>query len=219
MTKPLFHWLGLYESLKFSALCLDIETTGFNGKVAVVGLCGPSDGEVGYQEFVRGRYLDASSLARTFRGCKLLITFNGLSFDVPRIRKEFPTALPRVPHVDLFRVAREFYGMPVSLKTLETTFNIRRADDGDLRKGMATKLWRRFEEHNDENALRKLLNYNREDAANLYMLADALLEQVRKKVPARKASVQQKLIVEEPVPVVDDEPSVEDMEGFFLRVA
>jgi len=58
---------------------LDIETTGL-GKDAYITICGILD-ESGFTSYVRGQNLD--ELVPVLDKYKLVVTFNGISFDIP----------------------------------------------------------------------------------------------------------------------------------------
>ena len=178
MQKSLLYWHQLYTWLKSQALCLDIETTDWGGPVAVVGLYRPKEGPVEYESYVKGQNLDARNLKAAFDGCKLLITYNGLAFDVPKIQEEFPGVIPAdIPVLDLYLFARRL-GWNTSLRVLEDTFHISRLTERSKEKGNAVRLWRRYEDRKDAGALQDLLEYNRQDTVNLHPLAEHLTRQV-----------------------------------------
>lgn len=175
MVQSLLYWCGLYERLKKDALCLDIEVTKFNGQVAVVGLYKPREGLIECESFVKGRNLTYENLRKTFGGCKILVTYNGINFDIPKIRAEFPGAIPEnIPVIDLYRFARKV-GMNTNLKVLENTIGIERLEDYQKKRNVAIRLWKRFTEYNDAQALSMLLEYNRQDTVNLYPIAEKIV--------------------------------------------
>lgn len=178
MVENLLVWCDLYDRLKSDSLCIDIETTRFNGPISVLGLYRPRDGVIEYEAFVKGQNLSGRNLKTAFANCKLLITFNGLRFDIPHIRKWFPGALPNLPVIDLYLFARRL-GLNASLKVIESTLGIDRLEMQGQQK-IAVRLWQRFERYQDHNALRRLLEYNRQDTINLYPLAEELVALTRK---------------------------------------
>ena len=174
MTTSLLYWCRLYDRLKHKALCLDIETARYNGPIAVIGLYRPADGEIDYKSFIRGTNLTATHLQPLFSQAKMLITYNGLRFDM--IRKEFPDLIPRdLPVLDLYRFAQRLH-LNTDLKTVERTTGIWRADQRSEQRGQAIRLWTRYQEQGDIQALQHLLDYNREDTINLYPLATKLTQ-------------------------------------------
>ena len=175
MSSPLIYWKKLYEQLRENAICVDIERTSFNGPIAVVGLYEPKDGIVECRQFIRGKDLNAENLRKTLSRYKLLVTYNGLYYDIPVIEHEFPGTFAHDRKVlDLYLLSRKLQ-VTASLKTWENTLGIERPN-GQIRKGTAIKLWQRFERYNDRKALQLLLEYNRQDTVNLYPLAERLMK-------------------------------------------
>ena len=173
MILPLSHWCDLYHQFKHAALCLDIETTGWNKPISVIGLYRPKEGIPEVLQLIRGQSLTRENLTWALNGCKLLITYNGIKFDLKRIRQDFPGILPyNIPVLDLYRFSKRC-GIKTDLKSLENTFRIDRMEEFSKRKGIAVDLWRRYQ-NGDQEALRKLLEYNRQDTINLYPLAEEL---------------------------------------------
>jgi uncharacterized protein len=175
MVLPLNHWCELYAKLKHAALCLDIETTGWNKPISIIGLYRPQDGIPEVIQLIRGENLTRDNLRWALQGCKLFITYNGIKFDLPRIRAEFSGVIPyNIPVLDLYRFAKRC-GMKTVLITLENTFRIERMEPFSKRKGIAVKLWKRYQ-LGDRESLRRLLEYNRQDTINLYPLAEELTQ-------------------------------------------
>lgn len=124
-------------------------------------------------QLIRGQNLTRENMLWALQGCKLFITYNGIKFDLKRIREDFPGIIPYdIPVLDLYRFAKRC-GIKTDLKTLENTFGIDRMEQFSKRKGIAVNLWRRYQ-NGDQEALRKLLEYNRQDTINLYPLAEEL---------------------------------------------
>jgi len=172
MSDSLQYWISLYEQLKNQALCLDVETTHFGGPIAIVGTYLPKDGEIQYNALIKGQNLNQENMKNLFSNCRLLITYNGLNFDIPKIHREFPGAIPQsIKVLDVYKIAR-FLGLGANLKVLENTLNIERMN-GD-HKGRAVYLWQRYAKYNDVEALQLLLDYNRQDVVNLYPILEVL---------------------------------------------
>lgn len=171
------HW-RLFDVFKEGAVCLDIETNGFQpgqgGYVTVVGLYDGYD----WRCLVRGENLTVENLNRELSGYKCLITFYGTVFDVPFLLRTFPGVVFDIPHFDLCFAARRLK-IDGGLKKLETIFGIER--DNSV-KGMdgyaAVKLWEQARRGSSE-ARELLLTYNREDTMNLLRLADILYERLK----------------------------------------
>ncbi len=171
------HW-RLFDAFKGSAICLDIETNGYQprqgGYVTVVGIY---DGRR-WRHLVRGEDLTAENINRELSGYKCLITFHGTVFDVPFLLRSFPDVRFNIPHFDLCFAARKLK-IDGGLKKIESFFGIERDDSV---KGMdgyaAVKLWEGFRKGSLE-AKELLLAYNREDTINLMQLADILYQRLK----------------------------------------
>jgi len=178
------HW-RLFDVFKNEAVCLDIETNGFQsrqgGYVTVVGIYDGHD----WRCLIRGENLTAENLNRELAGYKCLITFYGASFDIPFLFRSLPGVRFDIPHFDLCFAARRL-GINGGLKKLETMFGIER---DDTIKGMngydAVKLWGHAASGSSE-ALELLLTYNREDTINLLGLADILYQNLRESTGIEK---------------------------------
>lgn len=173
--KPLTYWSNLYRACKHNSLCLDIETEGINKPITILGLYQPKPGIPQVTQLIQGSTLTEKEIKVSLSPAKLIITFNGLNMDIPRIRQQFPNAFPEKIHVlDLYRIAKRL-NMNCSLQTLEQTFNIDRLEDYSKRKYIAVKLWKQHLNGNTK-ALRRLLEYNKQDTINLYPLAEQLCQ-------------------------------------------
>ena len=163
------HW-RLYDRFRRDTAFLDIETDGRSSyaNVTVVGIH-RSDGTVA---LVRGQDLSAESLAEALDGVKLLVTFNGSSFDLPILGYHFPLAVPRVPHFDLRHACRRV-GLVGGLKSVEKQLGMCRAREVEYVTGEeAVYLWRAWERSGSKNALKLLKRYNEEDTVNLRPIAE-----------------------------------------------
>lgn len=171
------HW-RLFDIFRDSAVCLDIETNGFQagqgGYVTVVGLYDGHD----WRCLVRGENLTAERLNRELSGYKCLITFYGASFDIPFLFRSLPGVRFDIPHFDLCHASRRI-GINGGLKRLEDMFGIER---DEAVKGMdgyaAVRLWGQAKRGSME-ARELLLIYNKEDTMNLLKLADILYQKLR----------------------------------------
>lgn len=163
------HW-RLFPEFREDVACLDIETDGLgmDCMITVVGVDIRGRGSC----LVRGKDLCPDSLAEQLREAKLLITFNGRSFDVPILEYNFPFSLPPIPHFDL-RHAFSRLGYRGGLKRIERELGMSRPQEVEYVTGEeAIYLWRLWEEKGKENALNLLIRYNLEDTRNLIPLAD-----------------------------------------------
>ena len=90
----------LYPFFKEDAVFLDIETMGYYGNITVIGLFDGIDTKM----MVRGINLEKEIIKKELSKYKLIVTFNGSSFDLPVIERYFQGVLPYIPHVDLRHV-------------------------------------------------------------------------------------------------------------------
>jgi hypothetical protein len=166
----------LYEEFKDEAVYLDIETNGYYSNITVIGL---SDG-IDSKSFVRGFNLDRSLVVKELEKYKLIVTFNGASFDLPVIKRYFNIE-PSVPHIDLRFVCQKI-GITGGLKSIEKQFSIRRRPEVDGISGEdAVYLWEMWKSTGDKDYLNKLVMYNEEDILNLRPLAEKVIPRLWKK--------------------------------------
>jgi len=173
------HW-RLYEHARREVAYLDIETDGLGQGciVTVVGIhrAGASTA------LVRGIDLSPSSLAQALKGIKMLVTFNGSTFDLPFLEREFPFAVPRVPHFDL-RHGCARIGLRGGLKSIERQLGMARAQEVEFVTGeQAVYLWHLWERKGKRNALELLKRYNQEDTKNLEPIAALAYERLMRSV-------------------------------------
>jgi uncharacterized protein YprB with RNaseH-like and TPR domain len=171
------HW-RLFDAFKDGAVCLDIETNGFQagagGYATVVGLYDGYD----WRSLIYGENLTAGNLNKELSGYKCLITFFGASFDIPFLLRTLPGVRFDIPHFDLCFSARRL-GMQGGLKRLETLFGIERDESVKGMNGYdAVKLWGDAGRGSLE-ARERLLTYNREDTINLMTLADIIYKKMK----------------------------------------
>jgi uncharacterized protein YprB with RNaseH-like and TPR domain len=104
----------------------------------------------------------------------LLASFNGSSFDVPRILDAFHIPELPCPHIDLRWVCHH-QGWKGGLKDITEKLGIKRPGDLQYADGLlAVQLWYRWMNHNDEVALKQLLRYCGSDVILLLLLAQRL---------------------------------------------
>lgn len=160
------HW-RLYENFRQNTCFFDIETTGLSkhrNQVTTASFhCG---GET--TTLVAGDDLTRETVREELDTADLLVSFNGARFDVPFLESSFGLSIG-TPHLDLMYPCRQA-GLSGGLKAIEREIGIGREEKGvDGRE--AVRLWHAYE-RGDEEALDRLVRYNRDDTRNLETLAD-----------------------------------------------
>ncbi len=169
------HW-RLYNFFKDDACYLDIETTGYHGDITVLGLYDGNETKT----FVKGQNLYKEDIQKELDKYQLFITFNGASFDIPVIKKQFGIIFPK-PHMDL-RFAAKKIGLSGGLKNIEKEIGIRRADEVEGVSGAdAVILWQQYKRTGDKKFLDTLVQYNEEDIINLKRLANHVVPRLWQK--------------------------------------
>ena len=163
---------------------LDIETTGLSAGdsvITVVGLLTKS----GYTAYVRGDNLD--DLPDALSRLKLIVTFNGASFDLPFIAAELGRdVFAHAAHVDMRHVMRRA-GYSGGLKQIEWKTGLGRASVlANLGGADAVTLWRMADE-GEPGALETLVRYNAEDVASLPRLAALAVSKLAEGTPMAAA--------------------------------
>jgi uncharacterized protein len=156
---------------------LDIETTGLDFDrcdITVLGiyLIGPAQDRC--IQLV-GPYINADAILDSLANVNCLYTYNGSRFDLPFIHSRHGINLEsQFTHFDLmFNCWRHnLYG---GLKGVERCLGIPRQLK-EVNGLEAIRLWWRYVNDYDENALKMLLAYNREDVMNLKILKEMLIK-------------------------------------------
>jgi hypothetical protein len=158
----------VYEDFKKSAVYLDIETSGYYQGIDEITVIGIYDGQT-VRSFVQGINLDEFELA--IAPYELIITFNGSQFDLPFIRRRFPTISLPPAHIDLRFFLRRL-GYRGGLKAIERSFGLSRASEIEGMDGYdAVLLWKAYQ-WGDEGALDRLILYNTADIVHLKPLME-----------------------------------------------
>jgi len=160
---------------------LDIETTGFHpvlNEITVVGVY-VTNGETEIFTQLVGDKISGTGILDSLEGVDSLYTYNGHRFDLPFINSRHGINLESYfSHCDLMHHCwrNNLYG---GLKRVECTLGIERQLK-EVNGYEAVKLWWRYVRYGDQIALRKLLEYNKEDVINLKVLKDRLLTKTPK---------------------------------------
>ena len=171
--RVLTHWYG-------QASYFDIETSGLEADSIVTLVCCLHAGRP--LRFLAGENLD--DFLELLESVKLLVSFNGASYDVPRVLDRFH--IPELPcaHVDL-RWLCHHAGWRGGLKKIERALGLRRPPDLDgLGGAEAVSLWQAWSERGDGQAKRTLERYCSADTVMLKLLAAKLCALQGAAVPA-----------------------------------
>lgn len=159
-------WRGACSFEKIAYV--DIETDGGYSadSVTVIGLYDGFDSRI----YLKGK--DLADFADDIKDYSLLVSFFGTGFDLPFLRRRFPQLPLDQLHVDLCPALRRL-GYTGGLKAIETQLGIRRTEEVEGMSGMdAVYLWSAWERRGNQEALDRLLAYNRADIENLKTLLD-----------------------------------------------
>ncbi|MCP5488417.1 MAG: ribonuclease H-like domain-containing protein [Verrucomicrobia bacterium] len=166
------HWRLLHD-FAAEATYLDIETTGQQQAEITVVVC-LHRGEL--HTFVQGENLDM--LLDLLDDTRLLVTFNGASFDLPQIVDYFHIPPLTLPHIDLRWVCYHA-GLSGGLKHIERAVGIQRPHDLVGTDGAeAVWLWDRWCTTRQPELRTKLLRYCAADVIALDLLREQLLERI-----------------------------------------
>jgi len=162
--------------LPYPEAFLDIETTGLFPEyceVTVVGVQAIHGIDTRFIQLV-GDDATADNLLEALNGVQVIYTYNGSRFDLPFIRSCLRINLADIfVHHDLMYDCwrNNLYG---GLKCVERQLGIPRRLK-DINGYDAVRLWWRYVNDYDEEALAILLEYNKEDVINLRALKERLL--------------------------------------------
>ena len=168
----------VYDFFSEETCFLDIETSGYYGDVTVVGMYDGNDTKI----MVKGVNLDGNKLKEELARYKLLVTFNGSSFDLPVLEKYYPGCIPDVPHLDLRHACRKL-NLVGGLKKIEKELGIKRGDDVQNMDGSeAVYLWNMWRSTGEQKYIDLLVKYNEEDIINLKPIAEYCYTRLKSKV-------------------------------------
>ena len=159
------HW-RLFKDHQDSTVYLDIETTGLNFDWGIITTIALYDGKT-IKYYVNGQNLD--DFKNDIQKYKVIITYNGKTFDLPFIENHFRLNLKHA-HLDLRYILKSL-GYSGGLKSCERQFGIGRTGAlADVDGFLAISLWNDYKKNKNEAALETLLSYNIEDVLNLEYL-------------------------------------------------
>ncbi len=165
-----------FPEFRESCVYLDIETDGgkSGSSITTIGLFDGSE----FRALIQGKDLD--DFPEIMAQYKMVVTFFGASFDIPMLQKAFKDVRFDQIHIDLCPTLRQI-GVRGGLKKIEKQLGIARGDDTDGLDGLdAIRLWRRYKNLGEDEALETLIAYNREDVVNMERLAEFAYEGLSK---------------------------------------
>lgn len=172
---PSSHNWRLYDYFKDETLFLDIEVGKTQKDIIIVGMFDGFNTKV----MIKCYNLDKRLLLKELEKYKLLITFNGSSFDIPALEKYFGFKL-NIPHIDLKHLCLKL-GLKGGLKAVEKKLNVYRPKH---LRGHPIDLWKAFMASGNKEYLDLMIQYNEEDVVNLKLIIDycykKLIEEVKK---------------------------------------
>ena len=167
----------LYRDFEDCCAFVDIETTGLylSAEITTIVLYDGSS----IRHYVNGKNLE--KFARDVQDYRVLVTYNGGQFDLPRIEFRFGIKLTQA-HIDL-RFALHSLGIRGGLKGCERQLGINRPGLNDVNGYMAVLLWHEYEQQGRAKALETLLAYNIQDTLSLHTLMVHAYNQKIRKTP------------------------------------
>lgn len=149
-------------------LFLDIETTGLSVYYDIISMVGWSQGKK-FGVYINGQ--DSTPLLNALEQAKVLVTFNGIMFDLKFIEKHFNS--PNIPsvHIDLRFFAKRV-GLSGGQKKIEEIVGFERESDiVDMLGEAAPILWHKYR-RGDIDAMKRLIEYNHADIEGMKAILD-----------------------------------------------
>ena len=155
----------IFPEFRAHTVYLDIETDGLDsyyGNITTIALYDGAD----IFWYIKGKNLD--DFVADIQKYKVVVTYNGKTFDVPFIQEYFRIKLPHA-HIDL-RYVLASLGYKGGLKRCEKSLGLGRGSLEGIDGAFAPLLWNEYQIYNSREALETLLAYNIEDVVNLETL-------------------------------------------------
>jgi uncharacterized protein len=156
---------------------LDIETTGLSPsycRITVIGIYLTSGPQERLVQLV-GDDINDARIMSAMQGVKDLYTYNGHRFDLPFIHARYGVDLENLyTHCDLMNHCWR-HNLHGGLKKVEQCLGIERKLK-EVNGLEAIRLWWRYANDYDQQALSTLLEYNKEDVVNLKILRERLVK-------------------------------------------
>lgn len=164
------HWRILADYIE-QATFLDIETSGDQLRPEITLIIAKHRGVL--HTFTSGHNLD--DFLGLLDDIRLLVTFNGASFDVPQMENHFHIPMRDIAHIDLRWVCYHAK-LRGGLKEIERAIGlIRPADLIGMDGAEADWLWRRWKETANQKLVQRLTRYCAADVIGLHHLSNWLI--------------------------------------------
>jgi uncharacterized protein len=185
----------LFPEFRDLTAFVDIETTALTPQEGIVTVVGVHGGGA-TRAFVA--YDDLEELPAYLQKFRLIVTFNGLLFDLPFLEARFPYIRFPSTHIDLRFLLRRL-GITGGLKRIEQELGLGDRSGVEGIAGIdAVRLWEEAR-RGTPGSLTKLVEYNRADAVNLEPLLDfAVRELARRLLPPAVADSRLASVVRSP---------------------
>ena len=182
-----------FPEFRNSTVYLDIETTGLDRHYNDITTIALYDGHE-IKTYVDGQNLD--DFIEDIQKYKVIVTYNGKSFDIPFIEHYFNIRLDHA-NIDL-RYVLYSLGFRGGLKGCERQLGMNRGDLSDIDGFFAVLLWGEYQRTGDPKALDTLLAYNIQDTVTLENLMITAYNMKLKDTPFYDTH----LITDSPPPVI-----------------
>ena len=162
----------LYPHFRDECGFLDVVVDS-QGNISVVGI----SNYYRSVSFVKGFNLEKNELEKEIQKYKIIVSFNGKTFDFPKLQKGLGVVIT-IPHIDLKPLCAQL-GLVGGLKEVEKLLNLKRPDH---LHGNPVELWKAFHASGDKEYLELLLEYNREDIENLKGVMDFVYKELTNRI-------------------------------------
>lgn len=184
---PTCEWYRIALEFPERTLFLDIETTGLShvyDRLTMVGWRYDGRYSATIGEELSQQFLDL------LHDAAVLVTYNGIRFDVPFLKYKFPEINFPTCHIDLRYLARR-EGFSGGQKHVEVDLGVARPTElSELRGGDAPLLWYDYLE-GDLDALRYLAEYNHADVEGLAAIFDRVVDRIISRIDPPISNVHQ----------------------------
>lgn len=168
----------LYPEFRDLTAFLDIETTALTPQEGIVTVVGVHGGGA-TRAFIA--FDDLEELPAYLQRYRIVVTFNGLLFDLPFLEARFPYIRFPPAHIDLRFLLRRL-GITGGLKRIEKELGLGDRSGVEGIEGVdAVRLWEEAR-RGVPGSLAKLVEYNRADAVNLEPLLDFGVRELSRRI-------------------------------------